>query len=114
MLKFKTSKENYSGNERVTAIIVLLIQLWESSTLPEAGNQTELKRNAKEKRSGRGPGEERAAQIKELNQVKRKYFLEAPKPTRIRKSQELNLSLSTWKKMSKCHSLVIKGTCPGC
>lgn len=46
MLKFKTSKENYSGNERVTAIILLLIQFWERSTLPEAGNQIKVKRKA--------------------------------------------------------------------
>lgn len=53
MPKFKTSKENYSCNERVTAIILLLIQFWESFTLPEAGNQIKLKKSI-EKRMGVG------------------------------------------------------------
>ncbi|KAI5235000.1 Zinc Finger Homeobox Protein 4 [Manis pentadactyla] len=36
MLEFKTSKENYPDNESVTAIMLLLIQFWESSTLPDS------------------------------------------------------------------------------
>lgn len=54
MLKFKTSKENYSGNERVTAIILLLIQFWESSTLPDTGNQIKLIRKKAERKTGGG------------------------------------------------------------
>lgn len=41
---FKTSKENYPDNESVTAIMLLLIQFWESSTLPDSGKQIKLKK----------------------------------------------------------------------
>lgn len=68
MLKFKTSKENYSGNERVTAIILLLIQFRESSTLPDTGNRIKLKRQKAERKTA-GGAVEKIAQIKSSHSV---------------------------------------------
>lgn len=53
MVKFKTSNENYSSNERVTAIILLLIQFCERSTLPEVSNQIQLKEKHRKKNGHR-------------------------------------------------------------
>lgn len=107
MLKFKTSKENYSGNERVTAIILLLIQFWESCTLSDAGNRIKLIRKKAERKTGGGAD----CSNKKQSQC-RKYFLEAPKLTQNSKGQEQNLSWvpgARLRKMTKCHNPAIKG-----